>query len=76
MVVCDIKKNCSTKITQFCFKVVLSLLILAFLFFLVNFRIMSKRKTPGIIYEDAIQNILAFVKNDDIEDELDPRFEN
>ena len=54
----------------------LSLLILAFLFFLVNFRIMSKRKTPGIIYEDAIQNILAFVKNDDIEDELDPRFEN
>ena len=37
---------------------------------------MSKRKTPGITYEDATQNILAFVENDDMEDELDPRFEN
>ena len=37
---------------------------------------MSKQKTPGITYEDAIQNILAFVENDDMEDELDPRFES
>ena len=37
---------------------------------------MSKRKAPVITYEDAVQNILAFVENDDMEDELDPLFEN
>ena len=37
---------------------------------------MSKRKSSVIIYEDAVQNILAFVENDDTEDELDPLFEN
>ena len=29
---------------------------------------MSKWKTPVITYEDAIQNIVVFVKNDDMED--------
>ena len=37
---------------------------------------MSKRKAPVITYEDAVQNILAFVENDDMKDELDPLFEN
>ena len=37
---------------------------------------MSKRKAPVITYEDAIQNILAFIENDDMEDKLDPLFEN
>ena len=37
---------------------------------------MSKQKAPVITYEDAVQNILAFVENDDMEDELDPLFEN
>ena len=37
---------------------------------------MSKRKSSVIIYENAVQNILAFVENDDTEDELDPLFEN
>ena len=37
---------------------------------------MSKQKAPVITYEDAVQNILAFVENDDIKDELDPLFEN
>ena len=37
---------------------------------------MSKRKSSVIIYEDAVQNILSFVENDDTEDELDPLFEN
>ena len=44
--------------------------------FLVTSKIMSKRKSSVIIYEDAVQNILAFVENDDTEDELDPLFEN
>ena len=46
------------------------------LLFLVTSKIMSKRKSSVIIYEDAVQNILAFVENDDTEDELDPLFEN
>ena len=37
---------------------------------------MSKQKAPVITYEDAVQNILAFVENDDMKDELDPLFEN
>ena len=37
---------------------------------------MSKRKAPVITYEDVVQNILAFIENDDIKDELDPLFEN
>ena len=37
---------------------------------------MSKRKAPVITYADAVQNILAFVENDDMKDELDPLFEN
>ena len=37
---------------------------------------MSKRKSSVIIYEDAVQNILAFVENDDTEDELDTLFKN
>ena len=40
---------------------------------------MSKRKAPVITHEDAVQNLLAFVENDDMddmEDELDPLFEN
>ena len=37
---------------------------------------MSKRKAPVITYEDTVQNILAFVENDDMKDELDPLFEN
>ena len=37
---------------------------------------MSKRKAPVITYEDAVQNILAFVENDDMKHELDPLFEN
>ena len=37
---------------------------------------MSKRKSSVIIYEDAVQNILSFVENDDTEEELDPLFEN
>ena len=37
---------------------------------------MSKRKAPVITYEDAVQNILAFVENDDMKGELDPLFEN
>ena len=54
----------------------LSLLFLALTFFLVISKKMSKRKAPVITYEDAIQNILAFVENDDMEDELDSLFEN
>ena len=54
----------------------LPLLFLALLFFLVISKIMSKRKAPVITYEDAIQNIVVFVNNDDMEDELDPLFEN
>ena len=37
---------------------------------------MSKRKAPVITHEDAVQNTLSFVENDDTEDELDPLFEN
>ena len=37
---------------------------------------MSKRKAPVVTYEDAVQNILTFVENDGMEDELDPLFEN
>ena len=37
---------------------------------------MSKRKAPVITYEDTVQNILAFVEHDDMEDELHPLFEN
>ena len=37
---------------------------------------MSKRKAPVIIYEDTVQNILAFAEHDDMEDELHPLFEN
>ena len=37
---------------------------------------MSKRKSSVIIYEDPVQNILAFVENDDTEDELDTLFKN
>ena len=51
-------------------------MFLALLFFLEISKIMSKRKAPVITYEDAVQNILAFVENDDMEDELDPLFEN
>ena len=29
---------------------------------------MSTRKASGITYEDAVQNILALVENDDMED--------
>ena len=36
---------------------------------------MSKRKAPVITYEDAVQNILDFVENDDMENELHPLFE-
>ena len=46
----------------------LPLLFLALLFILVISKIMSKRKAPVITYEDAIQNIVVFVKNDDMED--------
>ena len=52
------------------------MLFLALLFFLVISKIMSKRKAPVFTYEDAIQNIVVFVNNDDMEDELDPLFEN
>ena len=46
----------------------LLLLFLALLFILVISKIMPKRKAPVITYEDAIQNMVAFVKNDDMED--------
>ena len=46
----------------------LLLLFLALLFILVISKIMSKRKATVITYEDAIQNIVVFVKNDDMED--------
>ena len=56
------------KITQFLFKTVLSLLFLVLLFFLAASKIMSTQKASGITYEDAVQNILALVENDDMED--------
>ena len=37
---------------------------------------MSKQKAPVIIYEGAVQSILAFVEKNSIEDELDFLFEN
>ena len=37
---------------------------------------MSKRKEPVITYKDSVQNILAFVENNDMEYELHPLFEN
>ena len=70
------QKKCSTKITQFFFKIVLSLLFLALLFFLIISKIKSKRKAPIITYKDSVQNTLAFVVNNDMEYELDPFFEN
>ena len=70
------EKNCSTEITQFFFKTVLSLLFLTLLFFLVISKLMSERKATVITHEDAVQNTLAFVGNDDMEDELDLLFEN
>ena len=51
-------------------------MFLTLLLFLVTSKIMSKRKSSVIIYEDAVQNILAFVENDDTEDELDTLFKN
>ena len=67
LVVCDIKKLFTEDNTIF-LKNVLSLLFLALLFFPVISKIMSKRKAPVITYEDAVQNILAFVENDEMED--------
>ena len=32
---------------------------------------MSKRKAPVMTYKDAIQNILTFFENDDMEDEME-----
>ena len=52
------------------------MLFLTLLLFLVTSKIMSKRKSSFIIYEDTVQNILSFVENDDTEDELDPLLEN
>ena len=37
---------------------------------------MLTRKAPVITYKDSLQNILAFVENDEMEDESDPLFEN
>ena len=33
-------------------------------------------KAPVLTYEDAVQNILVFVENDEMGDELDPLFES
>ena len=73
---CVTYKNCSTKKTQFFFEIVLSLLFLALLFFLVITKVMSKRKAPVITYKDVVQNILTFIENDDMKDELDLLLEN
>ena len=75
LVVCDIKKMFIKDNTIF-FKIVLSMLFLALLFFLITSKIMSKRKAPVITYKDIVQNILTFVENNDMEYELDPLFEN
>ena len=53
------KRSCSTNIAKFLFKIVLTFLFLALLFFLVISKIMSKRKAPVITYENAVQNILT-----------------
>ena len=37
---------------------------------------MSKRKAPVITYKDVVQNILTFIENDDMKDELDLLLEN
>ena len=37
---------------------------------------MSKRKAPVITHKDVVQNILTFIENDGMKDELDPLLEN
>ena len=51
-------------------------MFLALLFILVITKVMSKRKAPVITHKDVVQNILTFIENDGMKDELDPLLEN